>query len=184
MPSLDDSRWSALAGDYRTLYDVRPLLKRLASNWQDDAAWTELWQELHHQADVGDASYAAVPVLVELGRCVPARGWNFYGLLATIETERHASDNPPMPEWLVSEYLTAWEQLLPLALEELQATSDPYVVQTALAVVALAKGDRRLGTLLSGLDTSELVEILDEQIAWSERYEPARPPELGSRPSS
>lgn len=152
MPSLDDPRWPSLAGGYRTPYDPRPALRRLAENWHDEAAWTELWDELHHQADVGEGSYATIPALVEIGRQVPARGWNFYGLAAIVETERHANDNPPLPEWLVEEYRAAWRQLLQLALDELRTTNDPYVVKTALAAVALAKRETPLGMLLTFLE--------------------------------
>ena len=133
---------------------------------------------MHHQSDVGEASYAAVPALVEMGRRVPARGWNFYGLLAIIEVERHAHDNPPLPAWLVEEYRAAWEQLLPLALDELRVTRDPYVVRTALTCVALAKGETPLGALLAGLDASEFDEMLDEKLAWSEQYNPRREPRI------
>ena len=108
MPSFDDPRWASLAGGYRTPYDARPALRRLAVDWNDEGAWQELWGALHHQTDVGDASYAAIRALVEIGRHLPTRGWNFYGLLATIESERHAHDNPPIPVWLVEEYRAAW----------------------------------------------------------------------------
>jgi hypothetical protein len=33
----------------------------LQSNTDSSKAWDELWNELHHQRDVGEASYAAVP---------------------------------------------------------------------------------------------------------------------------
>jgi hypothetical protein len=46
------------------------------------AAWQELWEELHHQGDVGDASYAAVPELVRIHRSESAVDWNPYALVA------------------------------------------------------------------------------------------------------
>ena len=180
MPGLDDSRWANLNGGYRIPYDPRPALRRLEVNWHDDAAWSELWSELHHQADVGEASYAAVPALVAIGRGVPERGWNFYSLLATIEAERHARDNPVIPNWLVDEYRSAWAELLSLAIDELRKTSDPYVVQTGLAVIALAKGLTKLGFLISGLDESELDEFLQKDIGWGEQYEVDRSPRVDS----
>jgi hypothetical protein len=181
MPSFDDSRWAGLSGGYRIPYDPRPALRRLEANWRDEAAWSELWNELHHQADVGEASYAAVPALVAIGRSVPERGWNFYGLVATIEAERHARDNPAIPNWLVDEYRSAWAELLSLALDELRTTRDPYVVQTALAVISLAKGLTKLGFLISDLDESELGEFLDERAAWQERYDADRIPRIAER---
>lgn len=175
---FDDPRWSTLVGGYRTPYDARPALRQLAANWRDDSVWSELWNELHHQADVGDASYAAVPALVEIARGVTERGFNFYSLAAVIEIERHARDNPEIPEWLVPDYLAAWKALLPMALEELRVSRDPYAVQSAIAVVALAKGRTKLARLILDLDDSELDELLDDQLAWGENYLLDRPPRL------
>ena len=170
MVSLDDPRWQTLAGGYRTLYDPTPALRRLASDWQDASAWEDLWGELHHQGDVGEASYAAVPVLIAQAAQVARRGWNVYALAATIESERHARRNPPLPNWLEAEYGRGWRELLRLALEDLRATDDLLVVQCALAGVALAKGATQLGTLIGHLDQSELTEFLDDAVAWSEEY--------------
>jgi predicted DNA-binding transcriptional regulator AlpA len=38
-------------------------------------------------------------------------------------------------------------------------------------VLALAKGELKLGALLSGLDSSELDEWLEEHQEWSDSYE-------------
>src|SRR5688500_1463687 len=100
MLSLDDPRWRTLHGGYRLLYDPTPALRRLAAEWENAPAWEELWNELHHQGDVGEASYAALTVIAELARAVASRGWNVYALAATIETERHAQRNPSLPTWL------------------------------------------------------------------------------------
>ena len=61
MPNLADDRWPQLRGGYRTPFDPRRLLAELQSNIDSSKAWDELWNELHHQRDVGEASYAAVP---------------------------------------------------------------------------------------------------------------------------
>lgn len=77
-----------------------------------------------------------------------------------------------------------------MALEDLRTTRDPYVVQTGLAVVALAKGLTKLGFLISGLDESELDEILQRELGWNEQYDVDRSPRIepddrsGSRPVS
>ncbi len=171
MLSLDDPRWRALAGGYRLPYDPTPALRRVASDWHDASAWEDLWGNLHHQGDVGEASYAAVPLLVALAGPVSLRGWNVYALAATIESERHARRNPPVPGWLVPAYGQAWRDLVRLALDDLRATDDLLVVQCALAVVALGKGATQLGTLIGHLDQSELTEFLDDAVAWSEQYD-------------
>ena len=59
--------------------------------------WDELWDELNHQGEVGVASYAAVPELVRIAGGATCRDWNIYGLVATIEVERHRKGNPSVP---------------------------------------------------------------------------------------
>ncbi|HEX5830362.1 MAG TPA: hypothetical protein VFY16_05225, partial [Gemmatimonadaceae bacterium] len=162
MLSLDDPRWRTLHGGYRQPYDPTPVLRGLATEWADEQAWEELWAELHHQGDVGEASYAALTVIADLARRVPARGWSVYALATTIETERHARRNPPLPGWLADDYARAWATLLELALADLRAAVDPLVVRSALAVVALARGATKLGALIGWLDESEIDEYLDE----------------------
>ena len=170
MLSLDDPHWGTLAGGYRLPYDPRLALQSLAANWTDAAAWDELWNELHHQGDVGEASYAAVAVLADVAARVAVRGWEVFALVATIESERHALRNPRIPAWLQAAYHAAWSELLRLALDDLRATQDPLVVQSALSVVALAKGSTKLGVLIADLDESELDAMLEESIAWTEHY--------------
>ena len=54
MLNVDDIRWTKLAGGYRVPYDPRAALRKLASGTEVSEAWKELWQELHHQGDVGE----------------------------------------------------------------------------------------------------------------------------------
>ena len=166
----DGIDWSVLTGGYRVPYDPRPAIGRLYDDRLDDVAWRELWEELHHQGDVGEASYAAVPLLVEACTTGP-RDWNFHGLIATIETERHRRANPAVPSWLKVTYEKALSKAGTLALEDLGTADDPEVIRSALAVVALARGDLQLGALLSDLDSSELQELVNERFAWSDLYD-------------
>jgi len=68
MLSLDDERWRTLEGGYRMPFDPRPWLERLATGKENDVVWHEFWEELHHQGDVGVASYATVLPLVQIYR--------------------------------------------------------------------------------------------------------------------
>lgn len=56
MISLYDARWLDLTGGYRMSFDPRPLIKRLETDTDTTGVWQELWNELHHQGDVGEAS--------------------------------------------------------------------------------------------------------------------------------
>lgn len=170
MIDLDDPRWKEMNGGYRLPYDPTPSLRRLDAEGDVGEVWEELWNELHHQGDVGDASYAAVVILAILKKRHPELGWNLYALVSCIEIERHRKANPPVPSWLLPDYEQAWRELLELALLDLKISADPLMVRAALGVVAIAKGATKLGAILSNFDESELVEFLEEQLDWRNLY--------------
>lgn len=76
MLSFDDNRWADLRGGYRIPFDPRPFLKMLETVQDTSGAWHELWEGLHHQGNVGEASYAAVPHLVRIYGRSPRPDWN------------------------------------------------------------------------------------------------------------
>jgi len=167
MLPLDDPRWRTLQGGYKIDYNPTPALRRLQSG---EDAWDELWEELHHQGDIGVASYAAVPHLVRIGKSLPSRDWNLYGLVSTIEIERHRKSNPPVPDWAAESYREAWHDLLEVALADLKTIDDAETIRSILGVLALAKGELQLGALMAHSDSSEIAEILENRAAWSELY--------------
>ena len=61
---LDSKIWNELFG----IYNPVEYLARLYENIDDKEAWKQLWDELHHQGDVWQVSYAAVPHLLEIER--------------------------------------------------------------------------------------------------------------------
>jgi len=169
---LSDPKWATLAGGYGVPYDPRPALLKLAANVDVASVWDELWNNLHHQGDVGEASYATVTALVDLfDDSLP--DWNLFALTATIEVERHRKSNPPLPEWLRDDYQVAWRKLEQLALTSLRENADSETLQPLLAVIAIARGHLKLGALIIELDSSELDEILDQYLAWNESYDEA-----------
>jgi hypothetical protein len=167
MLSLTDSRWKQMSGGYRVPYDASISLLRLE---RGEDVWDELWQNLHHQGDVSDASYAAVPHIVRISQVAPRRSWNCYALAATIEIERHRKSNPPLPAWLQPDYEVAWRELAALALVDLATTTEILTLHSALSVVAIARGDLKLGALLWHFDESEIDELAEDKLAWSKLY--------------
>jgi len=167
---LTDSKWSALAGGYRLPYDPRPAISKLTTNVDVAGAWEELWDNLHHQGDVGEASYAAVIALLDVYGSDNLPDLNLFALTATIEVQRHRKGNPSLPEWLNDDYKSAWRKLDQLALTTLRQTTDTETLQSTFAVLAIARGNLKLGALILHLDSSELDEILDNYLAWNELY--------------
>lgn len=148
MSILDDERWSGLKGGYKVAYDPRPALRALALRYDDGTVWDELWNELHHQGDVGDASYAAIVEIVRISEDHTPAYWGAYGLAATIEEARLLDDrNPPIPDWIEPHYRAAWRTLLHLALRDLATSTDDETVNCTLAVVALHRGRFNLGRM-------------------------------------
>jgi hypothetical protein len=167
MLSLTDPVWSELQGGYRTPYDASKALTRME---RGESVWDELWRELHHQGDIGVASYAAIPQLVRISEARRDTDWNLYALVATIEIERHRSNNPPLPDWLARSYESAWDALVKLALSDLAAGPDALTLRCALSVVALGRGDLKLGALLNYIEGDEIAAYVEDHLGWSSLY--------------
>lgn len=133
--ALSDPRWKTLHAGYRVPYDASVPLKALAHGADPAAIWDELWNELHHQGDVGEASYAAVPWLVDIGIERELADWNIFHLVNVIETCRAQSANPPLPEWMAGAYKHAWERLFGYGLDVLRQMDDALLVHSVLATV-------------------------------------------------
>jgi hypothetical protein len=161
MLPLDDIRWSTLEGGYRVPYDASVPLRKLESGDPPEPIWEELWNELHHQGDVGIASYAAVTQLVRIARQRGLRDWNLYALVSTIESARQDASNPALPDWLEASYRKAWRDVFELSLRHLEAQTDELTTRSILGVVALAKGLTELGRIISEFDASEIKELYD-----------------------
>lgn len=159
MLPLGDPRWSSLEGGNHLPYDASEALGRLE---RGEEVWDELWENLHHQGDVGTASYASVPHLVRIAGARTSHDYHFYGLPAIIEVERHHERNPPLPDDLADAYHAAWRDLLELALADARTVDDNQTLRLILGVIALARGDSKAGAMLTLVDESELDYFLDE----------------------
>ena len=158
---LSDPRWTGLTGGRGVPFDPRPALRALAAGSDVQGAWGRLWDGLHHQGDVGEASYAAVPHLVRIHAARGVPDWNTYALVAIIDLARGRRRNPPLPPWLDAEYAGAIEQLARRALGELPDAADRETTRSMLSVLAIWKGARAYGRLLVELSEDELPELGD-----------------------
>jgi len=160
--ALNDNRWSKLKGGYRLPYDVSIPLKSLSSGADKNAVWLELWEELHHQGDVGEASYAAIPSLVDICIAKNLIDWNLFHLANVIEICRTKNNNPPMPKWLGESYREAWGKLFIFSLEALKKSKDDVLIRTIISTIALYKKQPKLARIMTDLDEGELNEFYDQ----------------------
>src|SRR5229473_4222271 len=148
MLNLDDSRWGDLRGGYKMRCDPRPLLEKLENGQNMEATWHELWDDLHHQGDVGEASYAAVPHLVRIYRNHGTPDWNTYAIVAVIELARDKGNNPAVPKWLEQGYFSAIQELATIGAAEVLGAKDPEALRAILGFIAIAKNLRTHGRFL------------------------------------
>jgi hypothetical protein len=158
MLSFDDERWNHLTGRYRTPFDPRPLIRKLENGEGNAAVWHELWGELHHQGDVGDASYAAVPHIVEIHRQSGIVNWNPYAIVACIESAR-MTGNPTIPDWLEKDYFSSIQELSEIGIAEISRANKPEEVRAILSIIAIAKGLRTHGRFLLEYSEDELIDL-------------------------
>ena len=159
MLSLDDRRWENFSGGYRVPFDPRPFLLKLEAQKETGAAWHELWEGLHHQGDVGEASYAAIPHLVRIYRQNGVRSWDTYAIVAVIELARDNGNNPAVPDWLAEDYFRSVRALAEVGATEILVEKDPEFVRAALSVLAVAAGARIHARFLINYSDEELLEI-------------------------
>ncbi|WP_292929206.1 hypothetical protein [Novosphingobium sp. PASSN1] len=136
---------SELYDAYGNPFDPRPIIARWRSGEAPGAVGT-LWERLYHQGNVGSASYAAVPDLVELLETSSQPDWDAYALIATIE-EARADGAELIPPSLIPAYTAAWRSVLPLAIRDLANASQGELVRSLIAVIAHAKGQHSLAAI-------------------------------------
>jgi hypothetical protein len=163
---LDDRIWSSLKGGYKIPYEASRPLKKLRDSSkpkEHEAIFKDLWENLHHQGDVGMASYLAVPQLVSI--CMDKRSldWNFIGLCVLIENCRLSEKNPPLPAEYQDQYFDSLMQFERYLLSNFKNISSREGVRLTLALFATLNGQPELGKAIELLDEDLLSEFIAEQ---------------------
>src|ERR1700722_193510 len=94
---LEHSHWATYSGGYRSPYNVVPLIHRLNSEGTSGGFWNIVWNELDHQGDVGEASYALVPYLVDHQSRRQELDEQVFYFCAIVELQQPETRNPPIP---------------------------------------------------------------------------------------
>jgi hypothetical protein len=161
MIELNDNRWKEFDGGYRMPYDASIPLKRLeesTSAEEIDSVFAELWDELHHQGDVGLASYFSIPHIIRIAKEKKLFNYNVFGLVTTIEIERH-KDNPKLPEEFEESYLHSIQIELPELIKEVMIDKwDVTLASTVLSALAVSKGHIEMADAISKMEDKDLVK--------------------------
>jgi hypothetical protein len=182
MLPLNDLKWQSYKGGYRVPYDASSALRWLLTYGPTDETWEELWTELHHQGDLEQASYAAVPWLVEFIRRSPKLDWNALALIATIELERDQNDNPDVADELAADYNAAIHSLPEVLGSHPDTSWAELAVRPAVACIALARGQRWFARAYFELDRDTAGRWFSEEFGWDfPDAEPDAPPDRGNR---
>ena len=159
--------WQKLKGGYKVCYDASIPLRQLEESDNPETIseiFNELWNELHHQGDVGLASYYSVPHLVRIGIEKNLFDRNILGLCAVIEQQRHLGNNPPLPVEIQASYFKSFETLKEFVIKNLSNSLDKTTSILALSTIATCDGRFKLGKLIMELEDEDLLNDLLENI--------------------
>lgn len=162
--TLEDNKWKMLEGGYKIPYDASIPLRKLRDGQASDNAgvFDELWENLHHQGDVGLASYYSVPHLVDICLERNSFDWNYIGLCLVIEHRRQDSSNPRLPEELKSAYFDSLVKLEEYLLTNFKQIKDPTSLRLSLALFATVGGQSDLGRAIENMNEDVVKEFLEQ----------------------
>ena len=162
---LDNKIWQTLDGGYKIPFDASIPLKKLQSTTDQKIIadiFADLWDNLHHQGDIGLASYLTLPQLVTI--CIDKKSfdWNFVGLCIVIEHCRQTDHNPKLPDEFKSEYFDALKTLEQYLLTNFKSIKDPTTLRLTLALLATVNGQVELGKAIENLDEDMVKDFLEQ----------------------
>lgn len=144
-------------------YDASAPLSKLERGDADpEAVWSELWEELYHQGDIGVASFAAVTHIARITREKGILSFHPFGLVVAIDLARGRGNNPDVPDWLKNDYGQALRDLARYACQHLDTEWDAETLTTILGLIAVVKGNRDLAELITEVDTGSEKEALEK----------------------
>ena len=162
--TLDDKLWEKLRGGYKRPYDASVPLRQLEEATDEEEIsriYEELWSELHHQGDVGLASYLALPQLARIGKAKGLFDADLLGLCCVIEQQRHLGNNPPLPKEYAEYYQRGLEELKQYVISKIGTEQDEGTLRMALSALATCAGHIKLGKSIMELDNDVMDEFLN-----------------------
>jgi hypothetical protein len=167
MLQLDDPRWSTLTHAYGSASDIPEMLLKLTSATEPKAGhesepWFSLWSSLCHQDEVYDASYAALPHIVNIA--CNAKGpidFSFLQLPAAIEIAKNNGSGPTVPPDLANFYSEGIARLMECTTLHRAAPWDQNMLISAMCAQAVAKGHIEIAEAIMNLDEELITRLID-----------------------
>ena len=165
MISLEDPLWRTLDGGYKTPYDASIPLNNLevaTDEKEIDKILDELWGELHHQGDVGIASYLAVPQLARIAATKDLYTWRLLGICSLIEQQRRLENNPQLPDIYTDYYADGLKTLNQFIVSNINSQTDDTTFTAALSLLAACQGRTKLSKAIDLLEGDVLEDFLEQ----------------------
>lgn len=163
---LGNPVWKTLEGGYRTIYDASvplQLLEMTLNPQEVTKLLDELWENLHHQGDVGTASYLSVPQLARIARKKHLVDYSLLGLCSVIIQQSHSENNPGLPTIFIDYYQQGIDDLKKFVMENINNITDDTTYTIALSTLATCSGKIELGKAIMELcDNDVLNEFLEQ----------------------
>jgi hypothetical protein len=164
MLPLTSPRWAQLRHAYGPAADVPSWLSALAtlpSSENGAEPWHSIWSALAHQGDVFDASFAAVPHVVNAIATAPERaGFDFFHFPAWVEICRTKS-KVEVPADLQNAYWAALQRLPEFVAQASRAPWSAEQLVCCLAAIAVAKGHPTVAEVVLELSPETAAQYLD-----------------------
>jgi hypothetical protein len=167
MIELDDPRWPKLSHAYGSAADIPKLLRQLVratgpKTGHDSEPWFTLWSSLCHQGHVYDASYAALPHMVEIAcNAKEPIDFSFFQLPAAIEIARSNGNGPEVPDDLADAYRCAVSQLAECVAMHRHEEWGESTLLSAVSALAVAKGHHRVAEAVMNLDDNLIRKLIE-----------------------
>ncbi|MEM1262477.1 MAG: hypothetical protein AAGH76_08775 [Pseudomonadota bacterium] len=161
MLPLDDNRWANYRTGYNFLsFDIQEFLLRLVRATANGRDWDVLWDELHHQGDVGELAYATIPYLVAYAEKAQTIEWHAFGFPAVVEIARLTiRKNPSVPMELEPDYSESFKKLADIALRRGESAWGEHCFEPIMSCLALAYNRPKHAELYLDATESEITDF-------------------------
>jgi hypothetical protein len=124
--------------------------------------WEVVWDELHHQGDVGEATYARIPYLVDYQSRQRELDEQLFHFCVVVDLAQPENNNPAIPAEIEFSYAKALRQLPIIGVDLLKRGCEEHIVMGVTAATALAAGHRMLARAYLEFGRTDALEYLQD----------------------